>query len=67
MSAEAREVDRTCRRYCLRPSEFIGLTDPLLAYDFDMAMAIVHAKEQDSRLAEVAKHNALAHVFLAMR
>jgi hypothetical protein len=66
MSDLAREVDRTCRRYRLRPSEFCGIRDPVLAFDFDMAMAMVHAREQDSRL-EAQEHNPVSQALLALR
>lgn len=67
MSDMARELDRTCRRYSRLPSEVVGISDQSAAFDFDMAMAIIHAREQDSRLEALTETNALARVFLAMR
>lgn len=46
-----------CRRYSQRPSEMVGITQPALALDFDLAMATVHRMEDQSHAAEAAAHN----------
>lgn len=61
----AREVDRTCRRYKIRPSDFCGIRDPEIAYDFDLAIAAIHRYEEQSRVHAVAEHNPTAALVLS--
>lgn len=60
----AREVDRMCKRYCQRPSSVVGITNTLLALDFDIAMATVHRIEEESRLAAMAEANPMMAMML---
>lgn len=58
MSAQALEtLDFLCQRYSQRPSTYVGITDPLEAYRFDLAVATagVYA-EQRSILPTTPTH-----------
>lgn len=48
-------MDRTCKRYSQRPSSLVGITDPAIALDFDIAMAAVHRAEDESRITSLAE------------
>lgn len=66
----ARVLDRMCRRYSQRPSQilFTPDDDAAQALDFDLAMAMVHEREETSRLESLAQNgNDTANAFLAMR
>lgn len=38
-----------CRRYKQRPSDVVGISDRMLALDFDLAMAAIHRAEDVTR------------------
>lgn len=54
-----------CCRYGQRPSAVIGLTDPAIALDFDMAMAAIHRFEQQSKIHSVAAENPIGALVIA--
>lgn len=55
------------KRYGQRPSSLVGINDPTIAFDFDVAMATVHRMEEDSRIEElIKKHPDAAPVIAAL-
>lgn len=55
-----------CRRYSQRPSDVIGGMDRWVAFDFDIAMAAVHRKEDESQAASLAEANPMAGLLMLM-
>lgn len=45
------------KRYSQRPSSLLNIRNPELALDFDLAMAIVHRMEEDSKIQELVSQN----------
>lgn len=51
-------MDSLAQRYHTRPSEFLRISDPWLALDFDIAIASQGAKVESKVLENVRKHGA---------
>lgn len=47
-----------CRAYGQRPSRVVGIQDPEVAFDFDLAMYMVHKLERDSLVATMTQEGA---------
>lgn len=42
-------LDQMAQRYGKRPSEFLGVNDPYLALDFDLAVAVRGSREEQKQ------------------
>jgi len=51
-SNEGVALARVCERYGQRPSEYIGLVDPVLAYAFDVTCLAASLKDEPSESSE---------------
>jgi hypothetical protein len=47
-SNEGVSLARVCERFGQRPSEYIGLADPVLAYAFDVTCLVASQKDQEA-------------------
>jgi hypothetical protein len=55
-SSEGIALARVCETFGQRPSDYIGLTDPVLAYAFDVTCLVANQKDQE---AEPRSENAV--------
>lgn len=54
-----------CRRYRQRPSQILQIDDPLIAIDFDLAVAAIHRYEDGSRLQSIAERDPMLALVVA--